>query len=161
MKIKGYCLMQLFPHQQKALEENFTRLLKSRHPIQSGSAECVNTDLPKIRTLYWLDKIVRPIIRRTPQQLLTTTSLPLIWQKNSAWYSVPKSEESADSILSKLKSSGTARKKKLLKTLNVQTIAMIAVCRFSAAVEICRTFKPDAALRTVINSERALLKNSK
>ena len=54
-----------------------------------------------------------------------------------------------------------AIEKKLLKTLNVQTIAMIAVCRFSAAVEICRTFKPDAALRTVINSERALLKNSK
>lgn len=54
-----------------------------------------------------------------------------------------------------------AIEKKLLKTLNVQTIAMIAVCRFSAAVEICRTFKPDAALRAVINSERALLKNSK
>lgn len=54
-----------------------------------------------------------------------------------------------------------AIEKKLLKTLNVQTIAMIAVCRFGAAVEICRTFKPDAALRTVINSERALLKNSK
>lgn len=54
-----------------------------------------------------------------------------------------------------------AIEKKLLKTLNVQTIAMIAVCRFSAAVEICKTFKPDAALRAVINSERALLKNSK
>lgn len=53
----------------------------------------------------------------------------------------------------------------ILVRQNCQTnnpkIAMIAVCRFSAAVEICKTFKPDAALRAVINSERALLKNSK
>lgn len=65
MKIKGVLpYAAIPPHQQKALEENFTKLLKSRHPIQSGSAESVNTDLLKIRTLYWLDEIVRPIIRR-------------------------------------------------------------------------------------------------
>ncbi|MCR5601558.1 MAG: antA/AntB antirepressor family protein [Ruminococcus sp.] len=52
-------------------------------------------------------------------------------------------------------------RRELCKAMNVKEVEQIVVGQFDAAIEFCRTFKPDTMLRTTIDARRLQLKAMK